>query len=119
MKTILVIDDHQGIRNALADWLTLQGLHALTAVNGAVGLSLMGYHQPDLVLCDLIMPVMDGLETLRALRHDPHIRHTPFWLMTATFDLDQFSAEAQLEIDGLIKKPISVDDLNNALGEIV
>jgi CheY-like chemotaxis protein len=118
MKTILVIDDNPGILNALKDWLTLEGFHPLTARNGAAGLSLMAYHRPDLVLCDFRMPIMDGLETLRALRHDPYLHHIPFVIMAAEQGFDRLLADAQLDVNGLLKKPVSVLDLSHTLKAI-
>ncbi len=115
MKTILVIDDNHGIRNALSDWFALEGFHSITAANGFVGLDLTKLHQPDLVLCDFRMPTMNGLETLEVLRNDPAIKHIPFWLLTAELDLDHFSQGTQLGASGFLKKPIEIVDLSRAL----
>ncbi|MDA0268257.1 MAG: response regulator [Cyanobacteria bacterium] len=115
MKTIVVIDDDHGIRNALSDWFALKGFNSITAADGVTGLNLTQFHQPDLVICDFRMPIMNGLETLKALRNDSAIKHIPFWLATAELDLDHFSEGAQLGASGFLKKPFEVADVSRTL----
>ncbi|UCG88291.1 MAG: response regulator [Gemmatimonadota bacterium] len=75
MAKILVIDDEEGVRRAIGKVLVRAGYEALEAPDGKVALSLLKDEPPDLVICDLFMPEMDGVEVLRELRrHYPDLR---------------------------------------------
>lgn len=115
MKTVLVIEDNPGVRTTLSRWLNLEGLHPLTAENGAVGLTVARQRTPDLILCDARMPVMDGIETLRALRNDSQIAGIPCFLMTSEVDMDHFFVALSLGVRGFVRKPISLKELRQAL----
>ena len=68
MSTIVVIDDEENIRSSLQERLTIDGYHVWVAPDGRKGLQLYHDHQVDLVITDVLMPEMDGLEVVRALR---------------------------------------------------
>lgn len=70
-KKILITEDETLLRNALSEKLRLEGFEVLTAENGQKGLELALSEHPDLILLDIIMPVMDGLTMLKQLRQDP------------------------------------------------
>lgn len=115
MKTVLVIEDNPGVRDTLSRWLSSEGLHPLTAENGAVGLAVARQQNPDLILCDARMPVMDGMETLRALRQDTHTAEIPCFLMTAEVDMDHFFVALSLGVRGFVRKPVSLRELQQTL----
>ncbi len=69
-KKILIIDDEQPLREILCDTLKKEGFTCLEAVNGKEGLTLALQEQPDVILLDVAMPVMDGIEMLKKLRED-------------------------------------------------
>jgi diguanylate cyclase len=105
MITILVIEDNSNFLNVLVTWLRLENFLVLTAENGAVGLQIIKTEQPDVVLCDLYMPVLDGLGLLKAVRQDPQIAATFFLLMTASYGSD-FHQKAQYhQADCCLDKP--------------
>ena len=83
MSTVLVVDDEFDILEALKDILELEGYRALGAPNGALALKAMKESPPDLVIADLMMPVMDGLELLKAARADRQLAKVPVVLMSA------------------------------------
>jgi CheY-like chemotaxis protein len=108
MKTILVIDDEFAIADVLISLLTDEGYRVVTAPNGQEGLALLAESRPDLVLLDLMMPLMDGREVLRQMRADPESMHIPVILMSAACSpavLATLGAEAYLE------KPFRLDVL--------
>lgn len=70
MKTILVVDDIKAIRESLALKLKQEGHEILQAENGKKGLKIAFEEKPDLIICDLLMPVMDGFEMVKSLRND-------------------------------------------------
>ena len=69
-KTILIVDDEEPLRNALKDKLVSEGFDILEAKNGQEGLEIALSKQPDLILLDIIMPVMDGLSMVKSLREE-------------------------------------------------
>jgi CheY-like chemotaxis protein len=84
MKTILVVDDEFGMVEALRDLLTDEGYRVVSAANGTQGLERLETEHPDLVMLDVMMPVMGGLEALRAIRALPNgDAQTPVILMSA------------------------------------
>jgi CheY-like chemotaxis protein len=106
VPTIVVIDDDPDVRRALKDRFTAKGFRCLTAANGAVGIQLIALHRPDLVICDFEMPVMNGLEVLKRLRHALDFQNMPFVLMTGNKNIYRLLANARLEVEGLVKKTV-------------
>jgi CheY-like chemotaxis protein len=82
MKKILVIEDEVFIRENLIELLEIEGYEAIGAENGAVGVKLAKEYQPDLILCDVMMPELDGSGVLDALRQDPLTAAIPFRFIT-------------------------------------
>ena len=83
MATILVVDDEFGIGELLVTLLEDEGHRVLTALNGRHALDRMSENKPDLVISDLMMPVMDGGQLLRAVRDHAELKEVPFVLMCA------------------------------------
>ena len=108
MTTVLVVDDEFDILEALRDILELEGYRALGFPNGALALRAMQESPPDLVIADLMMPVMDGLELLKAARSDPRLTSVPVVLMSALkpkVKQDEYGWRAFLQ------KPFNLDAL--------
>ncbi len=104
-RTILLADDHEDNRHALLTVLEREGYHTLGAGNGQEAVDLCRVHQPDLVLMDLAMPVMDGRRAMRILKDDPLTAHIPVVLLTAmalSVDRDGLVREGFVE---LLTKP--------------
>lgn len=109
MATILVVDDEFGISELLDALLTDEGHRVMTALNGRLALGRMAETRPDLVISDLMMPVMDGAALLRAIRERPEWRDIPFVLMCA---LPEASVqERMLPYEGFLRKPFRMDDV--------
>ncbi len=109
MATILVVDDEFGIAELLDALLTDEGHRVMTAVNGRQALERMNEAKPDLVISDLMMPVMDGAALLRAIRAQPDWKDIPFVLMCALPE-----AMVQDRIDGyvgFVRKPFRMNDI--------
>lgn len=109
MPTILIIDDEPAIAEVVAEVLVDEGYEALTASRGRDALALIATRPPDLMLVDLYMPEMSGLDLLAHIRGDAVLSLIPIVMMTAgtlsEFDLGR-SGAAQV-----ISKPFNVDDL--------
>ena len=83
--TILVVDDEEPIRLLIQDLLHLEGFTVLLAWNGNIGLTCAQESHPDLILTDIMMPIMDGYELSRHLHADPHTAQIPVIAMSAVF----------------------------------
>ena len=103
---VLVVEDDTGIREGLTDTLSRRGYAVVSAENGLEGLERLRAHRPDVVLLDLVMPVMTGLEFLTESKRDPLFARTPVVVMTARGD---GGAALELDADAVISKPFEAD----------
>lgn len=110
MKTVVVIDDEYAIVETLVDVLELYGYACVTASNGEEGLELIKQKHPDLVITDLMMPIMDGGELVAALRADPQFRELPIIVTSAAQHPTGFASEPASRFV-YIRKPFSVSEL--------
>jgi len=81
-KKILFIEDEQTLQKTLGDILRKEGYEVVSALNGEIGLRLAKTDKPDLILLDLILPVVDGFEVLKHIKNDPKIREIPIIVLT-------------------------------------
>ena len=107
-RQILVVDDDESIRSFVELVLDGEGYEVITADNGAVALDIASTQQPDLILLDMRMPVMDGWAFARAYRGRPG-PHSPIVVITAAPDAGQRAAE--IKADGFLGKPFDLDEL--------
>lgn len=115
MAKILVIEDEPRIRENILELLSIEGFETLEAGDGAQGVALARQHQPDLVLCDVMMPEMDGPSVLRALRSEMGTATLPFIFLTALSSHDDFRAGMNLGADDYLTKPFKSTDLLRAV----
>jgi CheY-like chemotaxis protein len=109
MKKILVIEDEVFIRENLIELLEIEGFQAIGAENGHQGVQLAKEHQPDLILCDVMMPELDGYGALAALREDPASATIPFMFLTASADRSNLQKIREMGMNDYILKPFNVD----------
>ena len=105
MPTILVVDDHEEIREALAEILEEEGHEVLQAVDGLDALEAVAKTLPDVILLDIAMPGMDGLETLRRLKDKPESAALPVIMVTAQGDRQNMVKAVQLGVRDYVTKP--------------
>jgi len=106
MKEILIIDDDMAISHMLADLLMMQGYAVRQAANGRVGLDMLEAKLPDLILCDAMMPVLDGRAVCQQIQATPHYRSIPLVMTSAgVVDLLDCSCTA------FLRKPFDVPTL--------
>lgn len=115
MKTILLIEDNPDIRENAAEILELSNYRVLVAENGKLGLEMALQHHPDLILCDIMMPVLDGYGVLHALQRNEHTRNTPFIFLTAKTERMDYRKSMDMGADDFITKPFSGTELLNAV----
>ena len=107
-KTVLVIDDEPKIADLCRDYLRAAGYGVLTAADGPQGLALARRERPDLVVLDLMLPGMDGLDVCRALRRDGSV---PIIMLTARVDETDRLVGLELGADDYLTKPFSPREL--------
>ena len=116
MATILVVDDEHAIVETIVELLTWDGHSVLAASNGVLALEVLATRKPDVVLLDFIMPLKDGIETLRAMRNDSALASVPVIFMTAAPMSIPTDAPAY---ELLLVKPFGVEALREALRTVL
>jgi DNA-binding NarL/FixJ family response regulator len=111
MKRILVIEDQAPMRRNIALMLELEGYEVVTAENGRAGLEGVKKQHPDLILCDVMMPELDGYGVVQALRADPATTTIPFVFLTAKGDKTDVRIGMNFGADDYLTKPVIRDDL--------
>jgi CheY-like chemotaxis protein len=114
-KTILVIEDNNEIRENTAEILELAGYNALTAENGKKGVDIALREKPDVIICDIMMPELDGYGVLHLLRKNPATESTPFIFLTAKTERSDFRKGMEMGADDYITKPFDDSELLNAV----
>jgi CRP-like cAMP-binding protein/CheY-like chemotaxis protein len=109
--TILVIEDNKDMAENIAEILRLGKYSVLTAPNGKIGVEVALKEQPDLVLCDILMPELDGYSVLHLLSQDPETSSIPFIFLTAKGDTNDFRTGMNLGADDYVTKPFDGFDL--------
>ncbi|MCB0702633.1 MAG: response regulator [Ignavibacteriae bacterium] len=115
MKNILVIEDEEFVRETISDMLEIEGYIPILAKNGEAGLECLSQIKPDLILCDINMPVMDGYEVLERLKSTESLSTIPFIFLTAKASNDDMRRGMELGADDYIFKPFKAKDLLNAI----
>ncbi len=105
---ILVVDDDASIRSNLERFLTLEGYRVELAADGKSGLAKVAECRPDLILCDVMMPEMDGFEVCKRLRADPLTAALPFIFLTASVDMDDQRFGLEIGADEYQPKPFNL-----------
>lgn len=115
MSSILVIEDNLEVRENICELLELSGYTTYEAEHGKIGVQLALEHQPDLILCDVMMPVLDGHGTLKVLRSNSKTATIPFVFLTAKAEKGDFRTGMNLGADDYITKPFTDLELLNAV----
>jgi CheY-like chemotaxis protein len=114
--TVLIVEDEKSLRDAIRDKLTRSGVVVLEAEDGAQGLQVALAKQPDLILLDILMSKMDGIEMLRQLRADDRGKTIQVILLTNLNDINRLDEALTLGArDYLIKSDIKLEDLVKAI----
>ncbi len=115
MKKILLIEDNDFIRENTAEIMELANYRVFTAENGKTGVETALREKPDLIICDIMMPLLDGYGVLHMLHKNPLTRNTPFIFLTAKAERTDFRKGMELGADDYITKPFSEAELLNAV----
>jgi len=117
-KTILIIEDERSLREALRDKLTREGFSTLEAKNGEEGLDVALREHPELILLDIVMPVMDGMTMLKKLREDAWGKNVKIIILTNLSDIEKIADSVKNEVyDYLVKTDWKLEDVVTKIRE--
>lgn len=115
MKKILLIEDDPILRENTEIFLKLKKYDVITAPDGIEGVDLAIKEQPDIIICDITMPLMNGYEVLQTLRQNALTSVIPFIFLTARAEKEDYRKGLQLGVDDYISKPFSFNELSSAI----
>ena len=115
MKKILLIEDNKDVRENTAEILALAQYNIITAEDGKEGVELAFREKPDIIICDIMMPILDGHGVLHLLSKNPETSHIPFIFLTAKADQMDFRKGMEMGADDYITKPFDDIQLLNAI----
>ncbi|MBN2051401.1 MAG: response regulator [Spirochaetales bacterium] len=118
-ETILVTDDDPRIRETITEMLNLEGYRTLQAESGAQALDILACDEVDVVLLDINMEVMDGLETTRRIKSDPSLRNIPVVIVSGMDDSESRIAALQMGADDFLNKPPHLAELKARVRSLV
>lgn len=117
IKSILIIEDDSVLRENTKELLELSNFRILCAENGKQGIDKAVEYIPDLILCDILMPVLDGYQVLEYLSNNPRTKNIPFLFISAKSDLKDIRFGMNLGADDYITKPFREEELINAINK--
>ena len=115
MEKILLIEDNEALRENTAEILTLANYEVSTAENGKIGVEMAMANPPDLIVCDIMMPVLDGYGVFQILSKNPDLQHIPFIFLSAKSERNDLRKGMEMGADDYITKPFSDAELINAI----
>jgi CheY-like chemotaxis protein len=119
MATVLVIEDEAPLRANLVRILSAEGYRVVTAADGDEGLARAREARPDLVICDILMPRMDGFGVLAALRSGPDTAAIPFIFLTASADKEDLARGLRSGANEYVTKPFKIAELLAAVRRLL
>ncbi|MDR3576288.1 MAG: response regulator [Anaerolineaceae bacterium] len=115
MKNILVIEDEENVRENILELLNAEGYYAYGANDGEEGINLIRDQHPDLIICDILMPKLDGYKVLAIISKEPATARIPFIFLTAKTERDNLRKGMDLGADDYITKPFTRKELLQAI----
>ncbi|MEN9702531.1 MAG: hypothetical protein RIR55_1873 [Bacteroidota bacterium] len=115
MEKILLIEDNEALRENTAEILALANYEIITAENGKIGVEKAMSNPPDLIVCDIMMPVLDGYGVYQIISNNPELKHIPFIFLSAKSERTDLRKGMEMGADDYITKPFSDVELINAI----
>lgn len=119
IKTILLIEDNGDVRENTCELLELEGYKVIFASNGKTGLDLAKEKKPDLILCDIWMPELDGYEVFNGLSSDSETANIPFIFLTASVEKKEIATGFAMGANGYISKPFEAQELFDTVARCI
>ena len=115
MKNILVVEDEENVRENILELLSAEGYSSYGAKDGEEGICLAKEKHPDLIICDILMPKLDGYKVLSVLTKETATARIPFIFLTAKTERDNMRKGMDLGADDYITKPFTRKELLQAI----
>jgi CRP-like cAMP-binding protein len=115
MEKILIIEDNEALRENTAEILSLANYEIMTAENGKIGVEKALLSPPDIIICDIMMPVLDGYGVYQIFNKNPTLQHIPFIFLSAKSERSDLRKGMEMGADDYITKPFSDVELLNAI----
>lgn len=116
-KSVLIIDDEEEIRTGVSRWLEATGCRTLSAADGVQGAASASENQPDAILLDMMMPKLDGMQTLARLREDPETCRIPVIMLSASLRDEQRALDAGARF--FVQKPYDGKKLIETVSTVI
>lgn len=111
MNRILIIEDRKVLREEIAENLSFEGFDVIQTDNGRVGIDMAAAHKPDIILCDIMIPGLNGMEVLKELKQNDSTKLIPFIFMTALNDRNDIRKGMEYGADDYLTKPFTIEEL--------
>jgi DNA-binding response OmpR family regulator len=118
-KKILIIEDDKYVRENICIILEEEGFLVKSAENGIIGIELADHYPFDLILCDVLMPHMDGFEVLSHIRKNKKTSNVPFIFLTAKVENESLSKAFSMGATNYLLKPFQINDLLDSILNIL
>ena len=118
MKTALIIEDCFEIRENLSEILELGGYNVIAVDNGEDGISTAVTKAPDFILCDIMMPHLNGYGVMKQIKNHPSSANIPFIFVTASVEKREMELALSMGADGYVRKPFDEKDLFEAIEKV-
>ena len=115
MEKILLIEDNEALRENTAEILSLANYEIITAENGKIGVEKALLNPPDIIVCDIMMPVLDGYGVYQIISKNPSLQHIPFIFLSAKSERNDLRKGMEMGADDYVTKPFSDVELLNAI----
>jgi len=119
MPRVLVVDDSLSVRKMVERALEMKGFEVLSASSGAEAMERIGSAMPDMVVCDVVMPDMDGYRICEFVRTHPELSETPVLLISGIVNSAVLERAAQVRSSDVLRKPFTADDLARKVDELL
>jgi len=118
-KKILIVDDSRMIRRVVTMIIREYGFEVLSAENGLMGYEMAKENRPDLIIMDVTMPVMSGIEATVKIKADPELSHIPVLIFTSLGSEDDIRAAQEVGVAGFLNKPISKEEMRSTISALL
>jgi CheY-like chemotaxis protein len=115
MPKVLIVEDDKIVRSGLKSLMTTEGFETFVTEDGAEAIKLASQHIPDVVICDIAMPVVDGYEVLKSLRSNPQTAHIPVLFLTAKITKEEEAKGLAMGANMYLKKPMWPEEIFEAV----
>jgi len=118
-RSVLVVDDEQDTAEMLVEMMHLSGYHVFKSSSGRQAIQMVTRERPDVVLLDMMMPDISGLDVLLYMRHDPRLQRIPVIILSARCMPSDIKSGLDAGADLYLTKPVGCEDLRDAVEEVL